>query len=93
MTFWQRIWAGFCLYTMNLPETNFKTGLMSLAEKISRPHNAVFVAWLFLLMLPQVYHEKNWGRKKVQNVPFGEKRTLGSLMLQSKHCGKKGCKC
>lgn len=59
----ERLWATFCLCTMNLPDANLKTGLISLAEKISRLHNVEFAAWL-LLMLLQVYHEKNVGQKK-----------------------------
>jgi hypothetical protein len=39
-------------------------------------------------MLPQVYHEKKVGQKKLQNVQFGEKRTPGSLLLQPKHSGR-----
>lgn len=61
-----------------------------MAEKMSRLHHVEFVPRLLLLMFPQVYHEKKWGRKKnTKCIIWREKSTWKFNVTTKTHAGRR----
>lgn len=61
-----------------------------MAEKILRLSNVEFVAWLLLLRLPQVYHEKNVGQKRnTKCTVWREKNTRKFNVTAKTHLGRR----